>query len=62
MSGENNSSQMNLVGNIVHDLKTPIASIKSYADLIEQIGPLNEQQSHFLGRIQMVTEKMVGLG
>ncbi|MFC1959184.1 sensor histidine kinase [Chloroflexota bacterium] len=49
------------LSDIVHDLKTPIAAIKSYADLIEQFGELNERQLHFVGRIVQATEKMTTL-
>ncbi len=60
MSDEKNSTaQMDLIGEIVHRLKPPLYAIKSYVDLIEQIGGLTDQQKVFLKRIQVASETMV---
>lgn len=39
-----------LLRDFVHDLKTPIAAIKSYIELIEHNGAFNERQKHFADR------------
>jgi signal transduction histidine kinase len=56
-----NAPDMELVGTIVHDLKTPLSSIKSFADLIGQAGDLNDKQRRYLERILLATENMTGL-
>jgi signal transduction histidine kinase len=61
VSHKTNLSQIDLMGTIVHDLKTPIAAIKSYADLIEQSGELNERQTRYLHRILAATQNMTNL-
>ncbi len=55
------TSHYDLLGTVVHDLKTPIASIKSYADLISQSGELNMRQQRYLERIHTAVEKMTDL-
>jgi signal transduction histidine kinase len=37
---------------VVHDLRTPISAIKSYAELATQVGPVTPQQQQFLNRVQ----------
>lgn len=49
------------MGLIVHDLKTPIASIKSYADLMILGAELNERQELYRQRILAATENMSNL-
>ncbi len=43
---------------IAHDLKTPISAAKSFIELIEQAGPLNEQQQTFSARAVDVLLRM----
>ena len=44
---------------ISHDLKTPIASVKNYAEILLEDNPdLNEQSRHFIGRILKGADKM----
>ena len=55
------SKTMDLLGTAVHDLKIPLASIKSFADLVRQDGELTDRQEHYLGRIQLAVENMTNL-
>jgi len=55
------SKSMDLLGTAVHDLKIPLASIKSFADLVRQSGELSDRQEHYLGRIQLAVENMTNL-
>jgi signal transduction histidine kinase len=41
-----------------HELRTPLTSIKGFSNLIEQAGPLNENQDDFLKRIQHATQDL----
>lgn len=43
---------------VAHDLKTPISVVKSYADLINQMGELTPPQAQFLDRIKLAAEHM----
>lgn len=61
MSEQPTEAQANLLNDIVHDLKTPITAIKSYADLIETVGDLNDKQLHFVRRITQAAENMTVL-
>lgn len=61
MSEQLTDAQRDLLSTVVHDLKNPISAVKSYADLIKQSGPLNEQQQRFLLRIYTTLENMHNL-
>lgn len=61
MSEKPTDPQFELLGTIAHDLKNPIASIKSYADLIASTGDLNEQQQRYLQRIYLVVDNVSAL-
>ncbi len=41
-----------------HDLKNPIAAIAGFSQLMAQAGPLNEQQTEFIHRIQSSAQNM----
>ena len=44
-----------------HDLRNPLTSIRGYSQLIQQMGPLNENQIDFVKRIQRGAEHMAEL-
>ncbi len=49
------------VSTVSHDLKAPLTAIRGFAELIRTIGPLNEDQDQFVGRIREVVEGMTRL-
>jgi PAS domain S-box-containing protein len=40
------------INTVSHDLRSPLTSILGYTELIGRTGPLNENQTEFLGRLQ----------
>ena len=46
---------------VSHDLRSPLTSILGYAELIERIGPLNQNQQDFLRRLQGSTQHITNL-
>lgn len=40
------------VHTVSHDLRSPLTSVIGYSELIERVGPLNDTQKEFVGRIQ----------
>jgi PAS domain S-box-containing protein len=40
------------VHTVSHDLRSPLTSVIGYSELVERVGPLNETQREFIGRIQ----------
>lgn len=55
---EREKNQHDATQMVAHDLKTPISVIKSYADLVRQMGDLSPQQEKFLNRIQLACQNM----
>lgn len=55
-----NESKSEFVGFVAHELKTPMTSIKGYADVLlgGMAGNLNEKQSGFLGVIRSNVDRM----
>lgn len=49
------------VHTVSHDLRSPLTSVLGYTELIERIGPLNEQQVEFLDRIRTSVESITSL-
>jgi PAS domain S-box-containing protein len=51
------------VSNVSHELRTPLTSIKGYSDLMlsDAVGPLNEQQRHFLKIVQDSADRLTVL-
>jgi signal transduction histidine kinase len=44
-----------LVVNLAHELRNPLSSILTYANLVPRVGPVTAQQGRYLERIQCVT-------
>ena len=40
------------VHTVSHDLRSPLTSVLGYTELLERVGPLNEQQQEFLQKLQ----------
>ncbi len=49
------------VGHAVHELRTPMTSIRGYTDMIGAMGELNDMQKQFLEIIKTNTRRMEGL-
>ncbi|MDQ7036949.1 MAG: HAMP domain-containing sensor histidine kinase [Anaerolineae bacterium] len=47
-----------LLNNFAHDLKTPLAAVKSYIELMDVYGELNERQQHFYDRAQQSVDRI----
>jgi signal transduction histidine kinase len=48
---------------ISHDLRSPLTSMKGFGNMLEMetVGPLNDRQKHFLGKIMSGISQMTGL-
>ncbi len=49
------------VHTVSHDLRSPLTSVLGYTELIERVGPLNEQQIEFVNRIRSSVESITSL-
>ena len=60
---EANQAKSDFVSFVAHELKTPMTSIRGYADLLYSgvVGELNENQRNFLGIIRSNVERMAAL-
>lgn len=58
-----NEARSEFVGVVAHELKTPMTSIRGFADLLlgGVVGPLNDQQKNFLSTIRINVERMATL-
>ncbi len=51
----------NLLSVIAHDLKTPLIAAMKYVEMLEMLGPLDEQQRDFVHKTQMALHRMESL-
>ena len=49
------------VSTVSHDLRSPLTAILGYVDLIERIGPVNDQQREFIHRVQTSVSNITSL-
>ncbi|HEX6269953.1 MAG TPA: ATP-binding protein [Anaerolineales bacterium] len=49
------------VHTVSHDLRSPLTSVIGYSELVERVGPLNEDQRDFLNRIRDGIKHITGL-
>jgi two-component system NtrC family sensor kinase len=49
------------VHTVSHDLRSPLTALLGYTELLDRIGPLNEQQHEFLNRIQASVQHITNL-
>lgn len=53
--------ESHFVGHAVHELNTPLTSIRGYTDMITQMGELNDMQKQFMGTVKTNTLRMQSL-
>jgi signal transduction histidine kinase len=58
MTSDKNDFYTDLISVVAHDLKTPISAVKGFIELVQQAGPLNQQQEHFSERALASLERM----
>ena len=49
------------VNTISHDLRSPLTAILGYVDLLDRVGPVNDQQRGFIQRVQVSVESITAL-
>lgn len=52
---------MQILGNIVHDLKAPLSSVRTLIDGIVEVGELNDRQKYFADRARGKLLQMAGM-
>ncbi len=60
---EANQTKSDFISFVAHELKTPMTSIRGYADLLAKgaVGPINDNQAQFLAVIRANVERMARL-
>ncbi|MCI0398303.1 MAG: GAF domain-containing protein [Chloroflexi bacterium] len=54
-------AKSNFVATVSHDLRAPLNSISGFATMLQQIGPLNDEQKLYTNRIIQSTNRMMDL-
>jgi two-component system NtrC family sensor kinase len=49
------------VNTVSHDLRSPLTAILGYVELIERVGPINDQQREFIRRVQISVHNITSL-
>jgi PAS domain S-box-containing protein len=49
------------VNTVSHDLRSPLTAILGYVELIDRVGPINEQQKEFIRRVQISVQNITAL-
>jgi signal transduction histidine kinase len=49
------------VSTVSHDLRSPLTAILGYVDLLERVGPMNDQQREFVKRVQVSVQSITSL-
>ncbi|OGO28059.1 MAG: hypothetical protein A2Z16_04175 [Chloroflexi bacterium RBG_16_54_18] len=49
------------VNTVSHDLRSPLTAILGYIELIERVGPVNEQQLEFIRRVELSVQNITAL-
>lgn len=52
------SRRESLIATMKHDLRNPLSAVSGFAELLDKVGELNEQQEHFLLRLRQTTNKL----
>ncbi len=52
------ASKSDFVSTVSHDLRSPLALIQGYTSMLKMVGELNDQQSNYLNKIILETEKI----
>ena len=49
------------VNTVSHDLRSPLTAILGYVELIDRVGPVNDQQKEFIRRVQLSVHSITTL-